>query len=139
MPHVLIVDDDASTREALSAIAPAARANDLATLADLRAQIPTLPLEGLDQRAAQTQERSFWQRAGDALGSVEAARRVLAGTRSVLLARADELEGLLRLSLGDLRSPAELASRLPAVCRLSALSHIMSSAFWAMPIVRMAW
>jgi LuxR family maltose regulon positive regulatory protein len=53
----------------------------------------------------------------DALASVEAARRVLAGTGSVLLARADELEGLLRLSLGDLRTPAELASGLPAVLR----------------------
>ena len=53
-------------------------------------------------------------RVRDALASVEAARRVLAGTGSLLLARADELEGLLRLSLGDLRSPAQLASRLPA-------------------------
>ena len=41
----------------------------------------------------------------DALATVEAARLVLAGTGSVLLARADELEALLRLSLGDLRSP----------------------------------
>jgi LuxR family maltose regulon positive regulatory protein len=49
-----------------------------------------------------------------ALASVEAARRVLAGTKSLLLARADELEALLRLSLGDLRAPAELASGLPA-------------------------
>ena len=31
----------------------------------------------------------------------------------MLLARADELEALLRLSLGDLRSAGELASRLP--------------------------
>ena len=47
----------------------------------------------------------------EALATVEAARRlVLAGTGSALLARADELEALLRLSLGDLRSPAELAS-----------------------------
>jgi LuxR family transcriptional regulator, maltose regulon positive regulatory protein len=49
-----------------------------------------------------------------ALASVETARRVLAGTKSLLLARADELEALLRLSLGDLRAPAELASGLPA-------------------------
>jgi LuxR family transcriptional regulator, maltose regulon positive regulatory protein len=48
-----------------------------------------------------------------ALASVETARRVLAGTKSLLLARADELEALLRLSLGDLRAPAELASGLP--------------------------
>ena len=50
----------------------------------------------------------------DALATVETARRVLAGTTSVLLARADEAEALLRLSLDDLRSPAELAGRLPA-------------------------
>jgi LuxR family maltose regulon positive regulatory protein len=50
----------------------------------------------------------------DALMTVAAARQVLAGTGSALLARADELEARIRLSLGDLRSPAELADRLPA-------------------------
>ena len=50
----------------------------------------------------------------EALATVEAARLVLAGAKSVLLARADELEALLRLSLVDLNTPAELASRLPA-------------------------
>jgi LuxR family transcriptional regulator, maltose regulon positive regulatory protein len=45
---------------------------------------------------------------------VEQARLVLAGTGSELLARADELEALLRLSLGDLRRAAELARSLPA-------------------------
>jgi LuxR family transcriptional regulator, maltose regulon positive regulatory protein len=49
----------------------------------------------------------------DALDTLQAARRVLAGTKSVLLARADALEALLRLSLGDLRAPAELAGSLP--------------------------
>jgi LuxR family transcriptional regulator, maltose regulon positive regulatory protein len=49
----------------------------------------------------------------DALAAVDAARLVLAGTKSVLLARADELEALLRLSLGDLRSAVGLASGLP--------------------------
>jgi LuxR family maltose regulon positive regulatory protein len=53
----------------------------------------------------------------DALATVEVARRVLAGTKSLLLARADELEALLRLSLGDARAPAELASGLPATRR----------------------
>jgi LuxR family transcriptional regulator, maltose regulon positive regulatory protein len=53
----------------------------------------------------------------DALATVEAARPVLAGTGSVLLARADELEALLRLSLGDPRSAAELAHGLPAARR----------------------
>ena len=49
----------------------------------------------------------------DALATVEAARQVLAGSGSVLLARADELEALLRLSLGDLRTAGELADSLP--------------------------
>jgi LuxR family maltose regulon positive regulatory protein len=49
----------------------------------------------------------------EALATVEAARLVLAGTGSSLLARADELEVLLRLSLGDLRSAALLAAGLP--------------------------
>ena len=42
----------------------------------------------------------------------------------MLLARADELEALLRLSLGDLRSPAELASGLPAVQRALLLARV---------------
>ena len=42
----------------------------------------------------------------------------------MLLARADELEALLRLSLGDLRTPAELASRLPAARRGLLLARI---------------
>jgi LuxR family maltose regulon positive regulatory protein len=50
----------------------------------------------------------------DALDTVEQARLVMAGTGSELLARADELEALLRLSLGDLRRSAELARGLPA-------------------------
>jgi LuxR family maltose regulon positive regulatory protein len=53
----------------------------------------------------------------DALTTVDAARQVLAGTGSELLARADELEAQLRLSLGDLRSPAELAQALPTTRR----------------------
>jgi LuxR family maltose regulon positive regulatory protein len=52
----------------------------------------------------------------DALAMVEAARRILPG-RASALARADELGALLRLSLGDVRAPAEMASRLPAVRR----------------------
>ena len=53
----------------------------------------------------------------DALATVAAARQVLAGTGSALLSRADELEAQIRLSLGDLRSPAELAGQLPAARR----------------------
>lgn len=53
----------------------------------------------------------------EALSTVAAARSVLPVSKSVLLANADEMEALLRLSLGDLRSPAELAARLPAAGR----------------------
>ena len=60
----------------------------------------------------------------DALDTVKAARRVLAGTRSVLLARADAQEALLRLSLGDVRAPAELAGGLPPGRRSLLLARI---------------
>jgi LuxR family transcriptional regulator, maltose regulon positive regulatory protein len=64
----------------------------------------------------------------DALATVDAARLVLAGTKSVLLARADELEALLRLSLGDLRSAAGLASGLPATRRGLLLAKVALAA-----------
>ena len=64
----------------------------------------------------------------DALATVDAARLVLAGTKSVLLARADELEALLRLSLGDLRSAAELAGGLPATRRSLLLARVALAA-----------
>ena len=60
----------------------------------------------------------------EALATIDAARHVLTGAKSVLLARADELEALLRLSLGDLRTPAELGSRLPAAARGLLLARI---------------
>jgi LuxR family transcriptional regulator, maltose regulon positive regulatory protein len=53
----------------------------------------------------------------EALATIEAARQVLTRTGSVLLTWADELEALLRLSLGDPRTPAELAGRLPPARR----------------------
>jgi LuxR family maltose regulon positive regulatory protein len=46
----------------------------------------------------------------------------------VLLARADEIEALIRLSLGDLRSPAELATGLPAIPRSLLLARIALAA-----------
>jgi hypothetical protein len=46
----------------------------------------------------------------------------------VLLARADELEALLRLSLGDLRSAAGLASGLPATRRGLLLAKVALAA-----------
>jgi LuxR family maltose regulon positive regulatory protein len=60
----------------------------------------------------------------NALDTVEAARLILPGSGSVLLTRADELEALLRLSLGDSRTPAELASNLPATRRGLLLARI---------------
>jgi LuxR family transcriptional regulator, maltose regulon positive regulatory protein len=63
--------------------------------------------------------------AREALATVEAARAALAETGSVLLlARADELEALIRLSLVDLRAAAELAGRLPAARRELLLARI---------------
>jgi LuxR family maltose regulon positive regulatory protein len=53
----------------------------------------------------------------EALATVSAARDTLPGTRSPLLARADEAEALLRLTLGDLRTPAQLATALPPANR----------------------
>ncbi len=64
----------------------------------------------------------------DALATVEATRLILAGTGSVLLAQADELEALMSLSLGDLRSATELAARLPAARRDLLLARIALAA-----------
>jgi LuxR family maltose regulon positive regulatory protein len=63
-----------------------------------------------------------------ALATVDSARAILPGTRSPLLSRADEAEALLRLSLGDLRSPAKLATRLPAARRAILLARIALAA-----------
>ena len=63
-----------------------------------------------------------------ALATVDSARSILTGTRSPLLARADEAEALLRLSLGDLRIPAKLATRLPAARRAILLARIALAA-----------
>ncbi|HEY4293726.1 uroporphyrinogen-III C-methyltransferase [Luteibacter sp.] len=62
--------DLAAEREALAAVAPVARANDLSTLADLRAQLPTLPLKRDEGKPAGDAQPGFWQRAGSALGSI---------------------------------------------------------------------
>ena len=74
---------------------------------------------------------TIWAARGQVRGSlatVEAARLVLPGAGPALLARADELEALLRLSLGDPRTPAELASRLPAVRRELLLARMALAA-----------
>ena len=65
----------------------------------------------------------------DALSTVEAARQVLTSAASTaLLARADEQEALLRLSLGDTRSAAELASNLPGARRGLLLARVALAA-----------
>jgi LuxR family maltose regulon positive regulatory protein len=53
----------------------------------------------------------------EALATLVTAREAVTGASASLLAWADEQEALLRLSLGDLSSPAELAGRLPVVRR----------------------
>jgi LuxR family maltose regulon positive regulatory protein len=62
--------------------------------------------------------------ARDALASIEAARQVLAEPSPVLVTRADELEAVLRLSLGDRHSATELASGLPAARRALLLARV---------------
>jgi LuxR family maltose regulon positive regulatory protein len=64
----------------------------------------------------------------EALATVDGARLVLAGTTSVLLTRADELEARLRLALGDLGSATGLASGLPAPRRALLLARIALAA-----------
>ena len=64
----------------------------------------------------------------DALTTVGAARQVVPEASAALLARADEQEALLRLSLGDLRFPAELTSRLPAARRVALLARVALAA-----------
>jgi LuxR family transcriptional regulator, maltose regulon positive regulatory protein len=59
-----------------------------------------------------------------ALATIDTARRVLPAAGPALLARADELESLLRLSLGDLRTAADLASELPDDRRRLLLARI---------------
>ena len=63
-----------------------------------------------------------------ALATTDAARRVLAERKSSLIARADEQEALLRLSLGDAQSPAALAGRLTATRRQLLLARVALAA-----------
>jgi len=64
----------------------------------------------------------------EALSSVDSARTVLDGSGSVMLKRADEIEAVLRLSVGDLASAAQLASRLPSCPRQQLLARIALTA-----------
>ena len=64
----------------------------------------------------------------EALETVATARQVVPGASPALLAQADEQEALLRLSLGDLHTPAELAAQLPAARRGLLLARIALAA-----------
>ena len=64
----------------------------------------------------------------EALTTLGTAREAVTGASLSLLALADEHEALLRLSLGDLLSPTELASNLPAVRRSLLLARIALAA-----------
>jgi len=64
----------------------------------------------------------------DGLAAIGHAREVLHETESVLFTRADELEAVLRLSLGDLGSPAELGAGLPAPRRALVLARVALAA-----------
>jgi LuxR family transcriptional regulator, maltose regulon positive regulatory protein len=67
--------------------------------------------------ATRGQVRNALTTVGTARQALTAAATGPPGPSPALLVRADEQEALLRLSLGDLRSPAELADHLPAVRR----------------------
>ncbi len=60
----------------------------------------------------------------DALSTIDAARRVITVPGSPLLPRADELEALVRLSIGDREAPAKSASRLPTARHALLLARI---------------
>jgi LuxR family transcriptional regulator, maltose regulon positive regulatory protein len=65
----------------------------------------------------------------DALATVGAARQILSSAASpALLDRADEQEAVLRLALGDTRSPAELAGNLPDARRRLLLARVALAA-----------
>jgi LuxR family transcriptional regulator, maltose regulon positive regulatory protein len=65
----------------------------------------------------------------NALTTIGATRQVLNSAASpALLAQADEQEAVLRLSLGDTRSPVELASNLPAARRGLLLARVALAA-----------
>jgi LuxR family transcriptional regulator, maltose regulon positive regulatory protein len=74
---------------------------------------------------------AIWAAGGrvrEALATIGTAREILAGTGSVLLVRADETEAVLRLSLGDLHSPVQLADGLPAARRALVLARVALAA-----------
>src|SRR5580704_3602527 len=64
----------------------------------------------------------------EALTTVGAARQVLTEGSVAVLARADEQEALLRLSLGDIHAAVELAGHLPAARRRLLLAKIALAA-----------
>ncbi len=106
---------------------------DIDTAEHLTEQVLRLsePWRPLFEFLALLDRAQIWAARGqfrEALASIDSARLALAQASSALLARADEQEALLRLSLGDLRSPAELARGLPCVRRELLLARIALAA-----------
>ncbi len=89
---------------------------------------PRLPLFEFLALLDRARIRATCGQFGEALASIDSARLALPQASSALLARADEQEALVRLSLGDLRSPAELAGRLRGGRRELLLARIALTA-----------
>ena len=101
---------------------------DLDTAEQLTERVLSIPEQRrpLFEFLALLDRAAIWAARGhvrEALATVETARSVIDGPPPVLLARADEAEALIRLSAGDLRSPAELAARLPPARRSALLAR----------------
>ena len=107
---------------------------DLDTAEDLTEQVLSITEQRrpLFEFLALLDRAQIWAARGqarEALTTIESARQVLAkGASSALLARADEQEALLRLSLGEMRSPAELTGRVRGVRRELLLARIALAA-----------
>jgi LuxR family maltose regulon positive regulatory protein len=116
---------------ALSGLALERRALDTAEHLTERVLSITEQRRPLFEFLALLDRAQIWAARGqvrDALATVEAARHIVPGASPALLARADEKEALLRLSLGDLRSPAKLADHLPAAPRDLLLARLALAA-----------
>ncbi|HXJ28078.1 MAG TPA: helix-turn-helix transcriptional regulator, partial [Streptosporangiaceae bacterium] len=116
---------------ALAGIALEQRDFDTAERLTERALSITEQRRPLHEFLALLDRAAIWAARGqvrDALASVAAARAVLEDPPPVLLARADESDALIRLSSGDLHSPAELAGRLTAGRRAMLLARLALAA-----------
>lgn len=114
-------------RKALAAAHPATRAADLATLADLRASIATLPLKPLDADAAKSSDEGFWSRVWHALSTAVVIRRDDGSMQSVADARLTRK--LAALDVAEAQA-ARLAWDAPASrAALQRVAKALDSAF----------